>query len=103
MPTPPEATRHSNLTKLLVLLPLRANSKRTFQCETPCSLKQLGFWIVLISNLFTTFNQNSLLSGCTIKGHSRAKRAITKRKVGMEAESNQRLKAAKTKDIIFAH
>ena len=36
MPTPPEATRHSNLTKLLVLLPLRANSKRTFQCETPC-------------------------------------------------------------------
>ena len=36
MPTPPEATRHNNLTKLLVLLPLRANSKRTFQCETPC-------------------------------------------------------------------
>ena len=36
MPTSPEATRHNNLTKLLVLLPLRANSKRTFQCETPC-------------------------------------------------------------------
>ena len=37
MPTPPESTRHSNLTKLLVLLPLRANSKSTFQHETPCS------------------------------------------------------------------
>ena len=36
MPTPPEATRHNNLTKLLVLLTLRANSKRTFQCKTPC-------------------------------------------------------------------
>ena len=41
MPTPLEATRQNNLTKLLVLLPLRANSKRTFQCETPCSLPPL--------------------------------------------------------------
>ena len=40
LPTPPEATRHNNLTKLLVLLPLRANSKRTFQCETPCTRMQ---------------------------------------------------------------
>ena len=39
MPTPLETTWHNNLTKLLVLLPLRANSKRTFQCQTPCILK----------------------------------------------------------------
>ena len=37
MPTPPKATRHNNLTKLLVLLSLRANSKRTFQCKIPCT------------------------------------------------------------------
>ena len=37
MPTPLEATRHNDLTKLLVLPTLRANSKRTFQCETPCT------------------------------------------------------------------
>ena len=34
---PPEATRHHNSTKLLILLPLRANSKSTFQYETPCT------------------------------------------------------------------
>ena len=36
MSTPLEATRCHNLTKLLILLPLRDNSKSTFQCETPC-------------------------------------------------------------------
>ena len=36
MSTPPEATRCHNLTKLLILLSLRDNSKSTFQCETPC-------------------------------------------------------------------
>ena len=36
MSTPLEATRHNNSTKLLILLPLRANSKSTFQYETPC-------------------------------------------------------------------
>ena len=36
MSIPPEATSYNDLTKLLVLQPLRANSKRTFQCETPC-------------------------------------------------------------------
>ena len=36
MSTPPEATRLNNLIELLVLLPLRANSKSTFQYETPC-------------------------------------------------------------------
>ena len=43
MPTPPELTRHNNLTKLLVLLPLSANSKRTFQCETPCKWGLIWF------------------------------------------------------------
>ena len=38
MSTPPEATRCHNLTKLLILLPLRNNSKSTFQCETPCRI-----------------------------------------------------------------
>ena len=38
MSTPLEATRCHNLTKLLILLPLRDKSKSTFQCETPCSL-----------------------------------------------------------------
>ena len=38
MSKPPEATRHNNSTKLLVLLPLRANSKSMFQNETPCIL-----------------------------------------------------------------
>ena len=38
MSTPPEATRCQNLTKLLILLPLRDNSKSTFQCETPCNI-----------------------------------------------------------------
>ena len=37
MSTPPEATRHHISTQLLVLLPLRANSKSTFQYETPCT------------------------------------------------------------------
>ena len=38
MSTPPEATRQNNLTTLLVLLPLRTNSKSTLQYETPCIL-----------------------------------------------------------------
>ena len=38
MSTPPEATRQNNLTTLLVLLPLRTNSKSTFQYETPCTI-----------------------------------------------------------------
>ena len=36
MSATPEGTRHNNSTKLLILLPLRDNSKSTFQCETPC-------------------------------------------------------------------
>ena len=36
MSNPPEATRHNNSIKLLILLPLRANSKSTFHYETPC-------------------------------------------------------------------
>ena len=53
MPTPPKATRHNNLTKLLVLLPLRANSKRTFQCETPCTctLSECVFYNLLNQNM----------------------------------------------------
>ena len=37
MCNPPEATRHHNLIKLLILLPLRAIYFRTFQCEIPCN------------------------------------------------------------------
>ena len=37
MSKPTEATRCHNLTKLLIILPLRDNSKSTFQCETPCA------------------------------------------------------------------
>ena len=36
MCNPLEATRHHNLIKLLILLPLRAIYFRTFQCEIPC-------------------------------------------------------------------
>ena len=36
MCNPPEATRHHNLIKSLILLPLRAIHFRTFQCEIPC-------------------------------------------------------------------
>ena len=45
MSPPPEATRHNNSTKLLILLYIRANSKSIFQYETPCIIK-LGrkFW-----------------------------------------------------------
>ena len=50
MPTPLEATRHNNLTKLLVLLPLRANLKRTFQCETPCMIFFSDMGISTIKN-----------------------------------------------------
>ena len=42
MSTPPEATRCHNLTKLLILLPLRDNSKSTFQCETPCTFHRFN-------------------------------------------------------------
>ena len=36
---PPEATRHHNSIKLLILLPLRAIYFSTFQYETPCKLE----------------------------------------------------------------
>ena len=36
MSAPPQATSHNNSVKILVLLPLRGNSKSTFQYETPC-------------------------------------------------------------------
>ena len=36
MSKPPDATRHSNSTKLLIPLPFSANSKSTFQYETHC-------------------------------------------------------------------
>ena len=35
--TPPEATRHHDSTKLLILLPLRAIYLRPFQSDTPCT------------------------------------------------------------------
>ena len=34
---PLEATRHHNLIKLLILLPVRTNLLCTLQCETPCN------------------------------------------------------------------
>ena len=36
MSTPPEATRHHNLTKLLILLPLRSDLLCNLHYETPC-------------------------------------------------------------------
>ena len=33
---PPEATRHHNSLRLLILLPVRTNLLCTLQCETPC-------------------------------------------------------------------
>ena len=36
MPNPPEATRHHDSRKLLILLPLRAIQNNSFHYETPC-------------------------------------------------------------------
>ena len=41
MSKPPKATRHHNLTKSLILLPLRAIYFSTFQYETPCIKKSM--------------------------------------------------------------
>ena len=49
MSTIPEATRHNNSTKLLVLSPLRDNSKSKFQCETPCRPCNQWSWVFTIS------------------------------------------------------
>ena len=37
IPTPPEATRHHNLKKLLIPLPLRADLLLSVHSETPCN------------------------------------------------------------------
>ena len=37
IPTPPEATRHHNLKKLLIPLPLRADLLLSVHSETPCT------------------------------------------------------------------
>ena len=50
MCNPPAATRHHNLIKLWILLPLRAIYFRTFQCEIPCT-KYLNPNINLIINV----------------------------------------------------
>ena len=53
-----------DLTKLLILLPLRDNSNSTFQCETPCTKKISGVSI-LFNFLFSVFRILQLkLSGC---------------------------------------
>ena len=62
MPTPPEDTRHNNLTKLLVLLPLRANSKRTFQCKTPCRFIKFRANVLKKSQKIANFPLNWLMS-----------------------------------------
>ena len=38
IPTPPEATRHHNLKKILIPLPLRADLLLSVHSETPCTL-----------------------------------------------------------------
>ena len=54
MCNPPEATRHHNLIKLLILLPLRAIYFRTFQCEIPCRISHaylnsfLGLYVCFV-------------------------------------------------------
>ena len=68
MCNPPEATRHRNLMKLLILLPLRAIYFRSFQCEIPCTTyKETGkilnqIWLLnfrLLWNLMGTYTRNN--------------------------------------------
>ena len=58
MSKPPEATRHHNSTKLLLLLHLRAIYFSTFQYETPCRSDVKPLF------LFRTLNRIGLLSPC---------------------------------------
>ena len=52
---PPEATRHHNSLKLLVLLPVRTNLLCTLQCETPCNpasmSKIIDFFVCEVSTI----------------------------------------------------
>ena len=42
---PPEATRHHNSTKLLILVPLRADLLCTLHYETPCRLRDFLYYV----------------------------------------------------------
>ena len=64
MCNPPEATRHHNLIKLLILLPLRAIYFRTFQCEIPCSRKPGDY------NGTIVFEIDIMKTGVAISFHS---------------------------------
>ena len=59
MSTPPKATRCHNLTKLLILLPLRDNSKSTFQCETPCT--NLAYRLRTLGLSYNALNINVII------------------------------------------
>ena len=71
MSTPPEATRHNNLTKLLVLLSLRASSKSTFQYETPCII----VFVAKLSRFTKSFSKCELHDFLVLesKGHKISK------------------------------
>ena len=64
MCNPPEATRHHNRIKLLILLPLRAIYFRTFQCEIPCSRKPGDY------NGTIVFEIDIMKTGVAISFHS---------------------------------
>ena len=59
---PPKATRHHNLLKLLILLPVRANLLCTLQSETPCRC----YYALLFSRLGLAKKKSSFLGGLRI-------------------------------------
>ena len=70
MSKPPEASRHHNSRKLLILLPLRAIQNHSFQYETPCRLVWEEFKLSL-TNLITNpstqyFSQTHKLQKCNV-------------------------------------
>ena len=83
---PPEATRHQDLIKLLILLPPRTIYFRTFQCEIPCTIYILFSLSIVFTALsvFLIFNSlkrwfslltcfvknNEILKKTTLEWHS---------------------------------
>ena len=67
MSKPPEATRHHNSTKLLILLPLRAIWFRPFQYDTPCTTQLNSCQYPLINYLKPYSEVRALL--CTAVHH----------------------------------
>ena len=60
---PPEATRHHNSTKLLILVPLRANLLCTLHYETPCILMTKYINLIHKNYCLLLFPQIILIKG----------------------------------------